>query len=211
MTEASEQCSTQKMNDSCSECRKSHKACDRGRPCSRCVSLNIQDKCSSSYRKKRKQCKKKWFNLSVTDCDGHLKIMTKEDSYEGGLLVTMTKDAPEKLTPLAVPNSPLSPMQSPTYTPMFSPAQSPNYNNNYILQTQFQSPCQPVNTYQGVLYDNGPKLPSFSDIFIPPPFVHVENPIPRSPVSIAKHRKKSFSDLCNINWDSVLEKNFPEN
>jgi hypothetical protein len=54
-----------KYNDSCAECRKAHKACDRNRPCERCVKLGIADRCESTVRKKRNIVKKRWYNIEI--------------------------------------------------------------------------------------------------------------------------------------------------
>jgi hypothetical protein len=58
-----------KLNGSCSECRKSHKACDKGRPCKRCTYLGIEEKCESTVRKKRHVVKKRWYNLTIDGKD----------------------------------------------------------------------------------------------------------------------------------------------
>lgn len=53
------------LNKSCSECRRSHRACSRTRPCDRCVRLGIPERCQSTERKKRSVSKKQWINYGV--------------------------------------------------------------------------------------------------------------------------------------------------
>ncbi len=53
------------ITDSCTECYKAHKQCNRERPCERCKRLGIEDKCSDRQRKKREMKKAKWVNLAI--------------------------------------------------------------------------------------------------------------------------------------------------
>jgi hypothetical protein len=57
---------TKTFSDSCTECHKAHKSCDKKRPCGRCMKLGIGERCVNRQRKKRVNKKSKWVNIAAS-------------------------------------------------------------------------------------------------------------------------------------------------
>jgi hypothetical protein len=185
-----------KFNDSCSECRRAHKACDRGRPCGRCVQLGIAHKCVSSVRKKRSQSKKKWFTLSVTECDGTLKI---KSSCDGGAVPVKVE------SPVAVKTEHY---QQTCQVPSL-PYQTQPVKNNYYAQH-----AQPIPyNHQGY---NRCSTMQFTDetvltqqLLLPQALPSISSLIPQSgyyqapPISCS--RTYSQPNSPRVNWSNLID------